>query len=145
MNRPASLGHGLVLVAIMACVGAAHADLVVTDAWVRNAPPKAYMRAGYGSLFNNGSAPITVLDIRSADFERSEVHETSFKNGMMNMSRLEKIVIPAKGHFEFNPNGAHIMLISPKREIRKGDTLSLEWVLADGKVVKSVAEVRDAP
>lgn len=132
-------------VASLVSVPAAWADLVVTDAWVRHAPASAYMRAAYGALTNNGASPLTITDVRSPDFERSEVHETEFKNGMMTMSRVEHVVVPAGGRFEFNPNGAHIMLIAPKRALRKGDKIELEWVLLGGKIVKSVAEVRDAP
>jgi len=123
----------------------AQADLIVENTWVRDAPPNAYMRAGYGTLRNDGTQAITITDVRSPDFDRAEVHETSFKNGMMTMRRVEQIVLAPGDRFDFNPNGNHIMLIAPKRAVNKGDKIELEWVLAGGKVVKSVAEVRGAP
>jgi len=123
----------------------ARADLIVENTWVRDAPPNAYMRAGYGTFRNDGPQAITITDVRSPDFDRAEVHETSFKNGMMTMRRVEKIVVAPGGRFDFSPNGNHVMLIAPKRAVHKGDKIEMEWVLTGGTVVKSVAEVRGAP
>jgi copper(I)-binding protein len=113
-------------------------DLVVQDAWVREAPPTARTLAGYGLLSNHGDQEITVTAVSSKSFGRVEMHSMIMKNGMMQMKAVKRIVIPAGGTFEFVPGGYHLMLINPAKSLRDGDRVELEFELSNG--AKRMAE-----
>lgn len=107
-------------------------NLQVIHAWIRDVPPTAKMRAGYVELRNPGAADIEILAASSTDFEQVEMHETRIENGLAKMSRLEKVIIPARGQITFAPGGAHFMLIGPKRELLVGDGCFVRLQLKSG-------------
>ena len=119
--------------------------LQVTDAWIRSAPPGAEMMAGYATVKNTGGKARTIRDVRSTDFDSIGMHETVIEDGMSKMRMLDTVSIPAGGQRRFEPGGLHLMLFSPKREFKAGDTLRLTFSCGGKKTLTADFPVRDAP
>lgn len=119
-------------------IDAAAADgLRADDPWIPAAPPSARMMAGYMTLINEGDAPLAIVDARAAGFGRVEIHRSYREDGMMRMRRIEVLDVPAGGSVTLARGGLHIMLMAPERVPAEGDTVSIDLLDVDGKVVLS--------
>ncbi len=134
----------LVAVAVMLMLlpGVALAKLVVSDAWVREAPPGSRMLAAYLALKNTEPRLRVVRSIRSADFQRVEIHRSTHEQGMMRMQHLDKLRLAPGQLVHMRPGSLHLMLIGPKRTLRAGDVVEFELVAEDGETVRFSADVR---
>ena len=73
-----------------------------------------------------------------------ELHEMKNVNGMMSMSPVKQIDVPAHGKTELKPGGLHIMLFDLKKRPAPGDTLALTLTFDDGTKVPVTATIRKA-
>ncbi len=99
--------------------------LSVSAAWIPEAPPVAKVMAGYLEIKNNSDSKIILKSVSAKDFERVEMHETVTKDGVAKMVEKTAIEIPAQGSVSFKRGGLHLMLIGPKRSLKRGDTVDL--------------------
>jgi copper(I)-binding protein len=132
----------MALFALPAVAGAPAA--VVHDPWIREAPPNARALAGYMVIENRGAKALTLVGARSGAFGRVEIHRTATEGDMVQMQRIERVEIPAHSRAAFEPGGRHLMLMKPKRELRAGETVTLELVFDDGRKLPVVYTVRQA-
>ena len=102
-------------------------DIQVSDAWVRQALPNR-PTAGYMVLMNTGGAGDRLVAANSPDFETIELHESSMKDGVMSMSPIEAVEVPAGGMAELKPGGMHLMMFGGKG-LKEGETATLTLVL----------------
>jgi periplasmic copper chaperone A len=107
----------------------------VRNAWIRDAPPSARMRSGYATLENIGSSGIEIVSASSPDFGVVEMHETRMENDIARMVELPSVRIAAGARFQFKPGGAHLMLMQPKRDLKKGDSTAITLRLKSGATV----------
>ena len=136
MNRFAMTAASLMFGArAMACDG-----LVVSDAWVREAPPGASVMAAYATLKNSGAKPIRLEGASGADFSSVEMHRTLMQDGTMRMLAEKSLPLPPGVSVKFEPGGLHLMLFDPRRALKAGDktTLSLQCEKSATKVEFSV-------
>lgn len=138
----------LLFVALMASTLPAWAacdGLQIDKAWVRAAPPGATMMAGYATVKNSGAKARTLRDVSGKDFDAIEIHKTVVEGGVSKMIYLETVDIAAGGTARFEPGGMHLMLFSPKRALKAGDTLQLAFSCGGKKRLKADFVVKDAP
>lgn len=132
------------VVAVMAAVtlaGCEQAQLGVEDAWVRL--PAVSSRPGAAYFTVKGGADATsLLAVSSPAAVRTELHEMKHENGMMTMSPLKDVAIPAGATVKFEPGGKHIMLYDLSPELRAGGKIPLRLAFANGKTVEIEAELR---
>ena len=102
------------------------------NAWVREADPKAKANAGYMTLINPGADALTLVEVRSAAFDKVEMHEMGVVNGAMKMRELDSLTIPANGKIEFSPGGQHLMMKGPRDYLDSGQTVDLTLVFKSG-------------
>jgi copper(I)-binding protein len=137
------------LIAVLMCSAlpawAACDGLQITDAWVRTAPPGATMMAGYATVKNTGKQTRTLSGINGKDFDSIEIHKTVIEGGVSKMLMLDTVDIAAQGEARFEPGGMHLMMFSPKRELKAGDTLPLTFSCGGKKRLKANFVVKDAP
>ncbi len=117
--------------------------LVVENAWIRNAPPGSAMLAGYGVLHNIGDAPVTVTGADSADFGSASLHKSGNSNGMEHMQALGDVTIAPGQRVTFAPGGNHIMLMQPKKELRRDESVPIHIVTKDADSTVGIFIVRD--
>jgi periplasmic copper chaperone A len=129
--RLSSIHVGILLItasmstAIFAC-----ADLAVSKAWIRRAPPKAMMQAGFVTLSNTSKdQAITIGKIKSVDFGLIELHTTIEVDGVARMKQIDPVTIaPGQSHV-FKPGRDHFMLMRPTRVLQLNDVVKIKLTL----------------
>ncbi len=135
--RPSALKNSLILILALGAgstaLAAGQADaLVVSEPYVRAAPPGVQAAAAFMVLRNTAGAPLRVIKGESPQATTTELHTHRQEDGMMKMRPVDEIAVPAGASVELKPGGLHVMLIGPKVTLKEGDTVSLSLGLADG-------------
>jgi len=118
-------------------------ELVVTDPWIRSAPPNAPALGAFMLLENNSAADISVVDARSSlEVDRVELHRTMMADRVMKMVPHKSIPVPARASTLLKPGSWHIMLIGPKTVPSMGEVVHLTLVLSNGTEQVVAATVR---
>jgi hypothetical protein len=136
----------LAALALAACGGAGGATrggITVSEAWVRPSPMMERAGAAYMVLHNGGAADDKLLSVESDVAQTPELHETKESGGMMSMSPVPNIPVPANGTAKLEPGGFHIMLIGLNRELKVGDKVQLTLNFEKAGKVPVTAEVKD--
>jgi copper(I)-binding protein len=111
------------LAVLASAPAAACADLVVADAWIREAPPGA-MSVAYAKLTNRGKRAVTLTGARSEAFGGAGLHRTIIVDGMARM-REGTLEIAPGAHAALEPGGWHLMLFDPARILKAGDVVQV--------------------
>lgn len=125
-------------------------EIVITNAWVREAPPGVTALAGYMSLINQGKQTVVLDRFSSTDFERVELHQTRIEGDVARMEKKNSLSLSSGGTVKLQPGGYHLMLFKPKRPLRAGDQITLSIGFKDGfsrtvkAEVRAVHDVKDA-
>lgn len=117
-------------------------SLLVTDAWVREAPPGVDAYAGYLAVFNSGGGPVTITGATSPDFGKVMMHRTEQDDGQMRMRELEQLKVSAGGKGVFQPGESHLMLMEPRTAFAEGDEVELKLQCTEGETPRFTAPVR---
>jgi periplasmic copper chaperone A len=131
--------------ALAACGGSGGTTggITVSDAWARPSPMMNRAGAAYMVLQNNGAAEDKLLSVESDVAKTIELHETKEMNGMMQMSPVPNIPVPANGKTELKPGGLHVMLIDLNRELKAGDKVQFTLNFEKAGKVPVTAEVKE--
>ena len=113
-----------------------------TGGWIKQLPPVVPMRAGYVNITNPSNEDVVITAMQSDAFETVELHETTMKDGMMQMVQQDSMLIPANGSISLKPGGKHIMLINPLNPLAIGDKVNLTVTFGDSKAQKIQLEVK---
>ena len=135
----------LAVLALAACGGSGGTTggITVSDAWARPSPMMNRAGAAYMVIQNNGAAEDKLLSVESDVAQTIELHETKEMNGMMAMSPVPNIPVPANGKAELKPGGLHVMLIGLNRELKAGDKVQLTLNFEKAGKVPVTAEVKE--
>lgn len=121
-----------------------HAQQGVTalDAWVREPMGKAEQTAAFLVLENKTGEARQLVSASTDAAKRVELHTMSMNNGMMRMSPVKAIDIPANGKAELKPGSFHIMLFEFTQRPASGGSVDLVLTLDNGQKVTVKAAVR---
>ena len=126
-------------IAVTACKPKLADQPRVKDAWVRLSPVPGRPAAGYFEL-KGGTADDKLVGIDSAVVEKIELHQSSMSGGMMTMTPIAEVAIPAGGKVEFSPEGNHAMLFGVNAAIKPGTAIPLLFHFASGKSFEAEAK-----
>lgn len=126
-------------------LAAAEPDIVIENAWVREAPPTAHMLAAYMTLTNRGDQDRLLVEVQSPAFSHIMLHKSELVDGIARMVHLDEIRIPAQGSVQLEPGSLHLMMPAPEPRLSAGDVVQLVLVFADGGRIEVQAEVRKKP
>lgn len=115
---------------------------MVSDSWVRGAPPNVKVHAAYLTLHNKAVADIEIVGVESPHYERAEIHHSKVVDGVATMTRQDQLTLAPGGMLQMVPGGFHVMLIEPKRTYSEGDRIDINFHFADGTALSFDAEVR---
>lgn len=115
--------------------------ITVRDAWARTADSGA-MTAVYFTLVNEGEVRDTLSGVSSPDAELTEMHISTQHGGMMHMSQVTSLPVPARDSVMFRPLGAHVMLSRVRSSLAAGDSVTLQLTFISGRTVGVRAGVR---
>jgi hypothetical protein len=112
--------------------------LFATNAWARAADSGA-STALYFTLENRDSVADTVRGVRASVADAAALHISTQHSGMMHMTPISALPVPARDSVSFRPLGAHVMLTGVRRPLVDGDTVRavLEFVSGDTVVVSA--------
>lgn len=142
--RAATLLAAVVLTAprVFAQSAPSPSSITAHDAWVREAPPSRKQTALFVTVDNASKTTRSIVSATSDAAEKVELHEMLRDGGMMRMSPVKSIEVPAGGKAELKPGGLHIMLFGLKKPAIDGDTIRVQLTFDDGATVRVVAPVR---
>jgi len=113
----------------------AQKDLVaVMDAWVREPIVELKNHAGYFSLLNVSSSPVSLVAIKTSSYEKVEIHEMTHVDGLMKMAKIDSLDIAPGEKVTLEPGGKHLMLINPRKTIKAGGSVRLKLIFKSGKI-----------
>lgn len=95
-------------------------DLVVQHPWARATAAGAKVGALYLTVRNDGTEADRLLGVSTDAAERCELHLSATAGDVMTMRMVENMEVPAGGSAAFAPQGAHIMLLGLKAQLKKG-------------------------
>lgn len=110
-----------------------HAEVIVKDPWVAEAPPTAMALAGFMTLENTDATERHLVRADAPGFDRVELHRSIEVDGVHRMERQDSINIPANGSVRLAPGGYHVMLIGVQEPKRDGDVIPLTLVFKNGE------------
>ena len=133
-----------ILVAPLAAGADGAATVTVRDAWISEAPPGIQSLAGYFVIENHGSRPVALTGGSSPAFGRIMVHRSVTEQGMSSMQHLDRLEIPAGGKVVFEPTTYHLMLMTPARPLKAGDSVEIRLSFEGGMQLPVKFTVRRA-
>jgi copper(I)-binding protein len=116
--------------------------LIISDPWIREAPPGQGILAGYMQIRNESDRPRQITAVKSAAFGSVEIHRTVMKDGIARMEAQSALLVPAAGTLTLKPGDLHLMLIDPHKPLRAGDQVELELQIEPNVTQTITAEVR---
>lgn len=121
------------------------AEILVTDATVREMLPGRSMTAGYFSISNGSTIDVELISASSPQFGSIELHQHSHKDGMMKMEQVQSVVVASGEQVHFQPGGLHLMMFDAKTSITKGQQIPLRLTFKDGQSIEVQASVSAIP
>lgn len=118
------------------------AAVTMRDAWVREPMGNRNTTGAFVIVENNTDKPLAIVAASSDISDKVELHEMKNDGGMMQMSPINKIPVPAHGKVELKPGSFHVMLFDMKKKPADGDKITLTLTMDDGSKVTTQAAVR---
>jgi hypothetical protein len=116
---------------------------VAHDPWIRETPPNVVTAAAFARIEGAGTAD-RLIGARTDACDHVEIHTVVAQNGVMTMTEIEALAIPAGGAATLAPGGEHLMLIGLRRALKAGDTVTFTLVFEKSGEVTVPFQVRDA-
>jgi len=119
---------------------AASAQVTITDPWVRGTVPQQkasglFMQidAAQDVRLIGGSSPVAGI---------VEIHEMKMDGGVMRMSAISALPLPAGKIVELKPGGYHVMLMDLKQQVKVGDEVPLTLTIENKDGSRATVELR---
>ncbi len=119
---------------------AAHAEVSVKDAWLRETPGQSKVSAAYASIENTGAAD-TLTGITMSVPGMAEVHRSMQQDGIMKMDAVPRLEVPAKGKVELKPGSFHVMVMNLQQPLKVGETVNITFTFEHAGKVTVPAKV----
>lgn len=114
-------------------------DVFVEKAWTRAALSKAVKNAaGYLTIHNKADEPDVLISIQSDIAAVTEVHEMTFKDGVMRMNALDGLHIPPATEVFLEPGGYHVMFLGLKKPLYEGQQFEITLTFKNAGDVKAL-------
>ena len=135
--------------ALLVAAGPSHArsadaGLSVHDAWSRPAAAGT-TGAGFMTIDNRGRRAEALVRVESPLARQVEIHRSTMSGGVMSMSPMGRLDVPAGGSATLAPGGSHLMLMGLSKAVRPGDHIPATLTFASGTTLSVDFEVRIAP
>ncbi len=125
----------------MACFAmTAHAEITISNAWVKPTMPGQPVGGAYMTLVSDQD--VDIVEVSSPVAGKAEIHSMSMQGNIMRMKRLERLQLKAGKPVELKPGGFHIMLMELNHQIKEGETVPISFVSQDGTSKKSTVTVK---
>ena len=138
---PSSRLHPVVAAAFLATFAmSAAAQVDVSNPWVRGTVTG---QKGTGAFMRLTSpADMTLVGAASPAAKIVEIHEMKLDGGMMKMSAVGRLPLPAGKTVELKPGGYHVMLMDLAQPLNEGDTVPMTLTFENRAGAKQTVEVK---
>ncbi|MGH8688322.1 MAG: copper chaperone PCu(A)C [Burkholderiales bacterium] len=122
----------LALAAALAA-GLAHAQVEVKNAWVRGMVPTQSVTGAFMRITSKTDAKL--VGVKTPVAGMAELHRTTSEGGMMHMSPVNSIPLPAGKPVDLAPGGYHVMMMHVSKPLTAGETVPMTLIVEekDGK------------
>jgi len=110
-------------------------DIVVENAWIREAPPVSRVQAAYAIFKNDAPREIELINATSPAFKKIEFHQTILENGLSKMQQQASIVISKNSQTVLEPEGMHMMLFDPVKPLVADDKVTITFEYKSGNKI----------
>ena len=131
--------NALIAAAVFASA-AAHAQVAVSDPWVRTTVAQQKTTAAYMTITSLKGG--TLVDASSPVAASAEVHEMKMDGDLMKMRAVDALPLPVGQAVELKPNGYHMMLMGLKAPVKAGDVVPIKLVIEDSKGQRKNVDVK---
>jgi periplasmic copper chaperone A len=123
----------LALLCLLGLAGAAQAQsgasadgsIQIVSPWARATAGSASAGGAFMTIVNKGASADRLIGAASPIAGMAELHETKSENGVMTMSPVPALEIPAGGKAMLAPGGYHVMLMGLKAPLKEGQSFPL--------------------
>ncbi|HEY8977567.1 MAG TPA: copper chaperone PCu(A)C [Burkholderiaceae bacterium] len=131
--------NALIAAAVFASA-AAHAQVAVSDPWVRTTVAQQKTTAAYMTITSLKGGKL--VDASSPVAASAEVHEMKMDGDLMQMRAVDALPLPTGQAVELKPNGYHMMLMGLKAPVKAGDVVPIKLVIEDSKGQRKTVDVK---
>ena len=124
-----NVARTLFLAAALAAAPATFAQVAVSDAWVRGTVAGQKATGAFMQL--KADADVSLVGASSPVAGIVEIHEMKMDAGVMRMSAVSALPLPAGKAVELKPGGYHVMLMALKAPLKEGDTVPVTLTFKD--------------
>ncbi len=134
----------LILFTLLVLAGcSAQGEVRASDLWVKSSEMSTIggVSAVYGTLTNNTTNDIVLIDGQTDLAGIVEVHEMAMINGELKMQQIAGgLLIPAGQSIQLEPGGNHLMLMQLTKDLLAGEEISVTFSFegADDLVVDRI-------
>jgi copper(I)-binding protein len=114
-----------------------------TGETVDTQPSTGATGAVFMKLVNEGGQPDKLISAETDVATTAELHKSTVTDGVMQMSPVESIEIPANGSVELKPGDYHIMLLGLKRDLKAGDEFKVKLNFEKSQPMELDVKVRE--
>jgi len=121
-------------------------DLAISHAWARATPKLARTGAAYLVISNAGATDDTLIGVKSEVAGKTGLHQSAMSAGVMKMSAVARLAVPAGAAAVLEPGGYHIMFMGLKAPFQPGMTVPVTLVFQKaGEISVSLPVLQRAP
>ena len=117
----------LVFASLIAAPAFAGSIIEVMHPWARPTIPNR-PGAAYFGVHNLGDSPDRLIGARAEAVEKIEIHKAEQKDGVMTMSPVDAVDVPAGGMAHLGPGGFHLMMFGIEPPLKEGDSLEITLI-----------------
>ena len=115
--------------------------ITISDPWARGSFTKARSAAAYMMLKNNSEELDQLIGFKSSVAKKVELHQTQYIDGIMKMSVVKTLNIPAGSLTIFKPGSRHVMFFGLGMPLKEGSSFPLTLEFAKAGKVKIMVRV----
>ena len=131
----------LILIPVLAALAAAaHAQVTVSDAWVRGTVAQQKTTGLFFKITSRQGGKL--VGVASPVARSVELHEMSMKNDVMSMRDISSLELPPGKTVALEPNGAHVMLVDIVHPLSAGDVVPATLTIEDAKGKRETVQVQ---
>ncbi|WP_417594097.1 copper chaperone PCu(A)C [Parasphingorhabdus sp.] len=139
MNKIATMLAASTSLFLVSC---GQGDILYADNAVVNlSPVEGNPSAGYMNL-HGGRVDVSLVGVTSDDVLRMEMHETTEDDGVMSMTKLKSIAIPAGETVKLEPGGKHLMIWGIGEGSKKRGLLNMTLIYSNDDRIKIDAVIK---
>lgn len=146
MTRLAAFAMVLAMAAVVTqdAVAAEANGIVVEDAFARARPGSAKMGGAFLKITNMNTTDDTLLSASAEVAKRTELHTHLMKDGVMSMTKVDMIPVPAGKSVMLKPGGYHVMMMGLTSALEKGSHFKVTLTFKNAGDITVMVPVKDA-